>query len=332
MSGRCKSINGQEINCAQNNIPGRCPVDEREGQSSSSGVSSNHAENRWSASSLNPDATSPSGYGGTQGSFIGSLTAFQKNYSDNRGPDQTPLISCPDSMVRGNPAKKELSQFCYDTCMTGYEPAYICPNGASQCSNPQYICRAKCPGPSEGLGAWISTDYENASTCKYKYPNNIPSDPALFVACPDDGRFITQQVLQKGTNITIPECVKTTYLRNVTCPQGFLLGTNNQCIQGCNSAETILTIGNTLLCQASVGDTSRHEVDLVAIADRDRSAQNFKHRVLTRKSYGRGVGSDPGANVESSTASKIGTYGAVGGLFLLTGFAAYHLLKPKPKI
>lgn len=331
MSGRCKTVNGQEVNCAQNNIPGRCPVDEREALSSSTGVSANHSENTWSASSLNPDATSPSGYGGSQALFLANLSAYQKNYSDNRGPEQTPLISCPDGMVRGNSAIKELSQFCYDTCMTGYEPSYVCPNGASQCANPQFICIAKCPGPSEGLGAWISTYYENASTCKYKYPNNnLPTDPALFVACPDDGRFITQQVLQKGTNITIPECVKTTYLRNVTCPQGFLLGPNNQCIQGCNSSETILNVGGTMVCQGPVGDTGRHEIDLIAVSDRDRSAQNFKHRVLTRKSYGRGVGTDPGAYIESSTPTKIATYASIGGVVLLTGFAAYHLLKPRP--
>ena len=90
--------------------------------------------------------------------------------------------SCPRGMQPGVTSRQENTELCYDVCMPGYEEVSTCPNFAQTCSPNErsYLCRAKCPLPSEGLGPWKSIDSSPVFTCQYNYPGPVPSDPNLW--------------------------------------------------------------------------------------------------------------------------------------------------------
>jgi len=209
--------------------------------------------------------------------------------------------SCPAGMSSGSLTREENPNFCYDTCMPGYETTSSCPNLSQSCSPNEriYICRAKCPETSEGLGPWKTIDNGSVHTCAYNYPGPVPSDPNLWVPCPSDGRYEILSYLPTNVAISVatafrmePLCIRKTYLRNVTCPIGYnLQGTS--CVQACDSEDLVVTLpdGN-VVCQ-SPSTSQNHDTDWGAISDSQNALPNQKNKVLVRHVQSRGVGSDP---------------------------------------
>lgn len=251
---------------------------------------------------------------------------------------------CPDGMSIGLAANKENEALCYDDCIKGYTSESFCANGAASCDPDQlvYICRASCPSHNEGLGPWMPVDSAPLFTCAYKYPQGTPpSDPNLWISCPDDGRFFVLQNSPTDISVTAatalrkePLCVRKTYLRQSSCPNGFNAVTDTSklvtCIKACDSNEMIVTLpDNTVVCQATQSQSSRHDIDFVALADSSNCKAPFKHRILNRKNFTRGLGSDPNGGLSDPNAPKSPWYSSIL-TYLLIGvgiFVVFYVLK-----
>lgn len=277
--------------CLQNNTPGRCPS----------------------------KSTSP-----TNSRLVTLRNSVNSTTSD------TKLSDCPVGMEGGNPARNEQANLCYDVCQDGYEPVSFCNNNQPSCSNENLIfsCRAQCPRHSEGLGPWSEKNNNPIFSCTYNYPGNIaPTDPNLWVPCPDDGRFYTLQTLPlSDTSIstlvrTEPLCIRKSYLRRTTCPIGFTL-TNNECLSSCNSNDALVTDSNGITtCQSSLNHSTRHSFDLQALVDGSNAKKKFQGHVLLRKAFSRGLGSDPNQGLSDPSSTTIPTW-----LWIAAGVAAAFVL------
>jgi hypothetical protein len=320
----------KEVDCIQNGTEGRCPAISREQPNSQKYTFSTTAspENVIAKSgSINRQCNEKryrqwqqtggqSGMSRTQymqwKNSLALVDAYQASYpvGPSKGSDYygETYGQCPDGMVFGAAECQEATGQCYDVCMEGYEPVAFCSNGASACAQSLlvYACRALCPGPDEGLGPWVQVDLDGGVfTCAYQYPQGIvPKDPNLWVQCPEDGRYFVLNNTSTGAptstlNRKEPLCIRTQYLRQVTCPIGFneaaeTPGEAPQCLQACDSSEMIVTTSDgTVLCQAPPQSTNRHEVDFAAAVDSSNSKAPFRNRILRRKNFLRGQGIDP---------------------------------------
>ena len=233
--------------------------------------------------------------------------------------------SCPRGMQLGQPSRLENTELCYDVCMPGYEPVSTCPNFAQTCSPNErsYMCRAKCPETTEGLGPWKTIDSSPVFTCQYNYPGPVPSDPNLWVPCPADGRYEILQYLPTDVAVSVatafrqePLCIRKTYLRNVTCP----LGSNPDglsCKPACDSADLVITLPDgTVVCQ-SPSTSANHDTDFDAIADAPNAKPGQRSRVLVRQTKTRGLGSDPQQPaIAPATVPKANLYIIVGAVIV----------------
>lgn len=354
-----------ERDCAQNYTAGRCPAPQRIPASSQDyavpplsaltgrtgeALAALLANVKAKHSSLSVKTIDrlerTNAISGTQAAAARTFLAQLKTYQEARtkrsgGLTESATVECPPGMALGLVEAGENSGLCYDVCGDGYEPVAYCQNGASTCDLDQtvFACRALCPAPSEGLGPWIEADDPPLYTCAYQYPGaTVPSDPNLWATCPDDGRYTVLQDSPTDVSLTAqgrtePLCVRQTYLRANSCPMGFNRSLNvstgaTECTQACNSDEVIITTADgTVLCQQAPYDTTRLDVDLLALSDSSNAKAPYKHRVLGRKSFTRGLGIDPNAGVGDSSSGgssfrTIATYGgivvaALLGLFLL---------------
>jgi len=238
--------------------------------------------------------------------LVASVQKYQGSMlGDN---DSSEYGECPEGMEFGSKDCNENTGLCYDTCADGYYSVSFCSNGAQTCGPDKivYACRAGCPKQSEGLGPWAELNADPLFTCEYKYPNGIvPSDPNLWKSCPEDGRFFVLQSSPTDVSVSAadarrePLCVRKMYLRNSACPNGFNIESTGRagvstCIQACNSDEIVVTLpdGN-VVCQSGPSHNTRHDVDLVAVANSHQAKGPFKHRVLRRKNFKRSLGTDP---------------------------------------
>ena len=91
-----------------------------------------------------------------------------------------------------------------------------------------------------------------------------------------------------------------------------------------------MTLPSGVVCQSTPAQSKRHSIDFVAVADSDKTAPNFKHRVLTRHNFTRGLGSDANNGLSDPNTPGLGPTGktatAFGGVavVLLLGFAFFH--------
>lgn len=354
MSFRCATLNGLSIDCVQNNTPGRCPAPQivpinsavfAYSPSQDLGLTSPSAV-RQNASSMNSQCSaklfkdkklSREAFG----SVMQSMEAV-KAFQNSKATADEVNGSCPDGMAFGDPSCGENSSLCYDECATGYEPITFCANGQKTCNIDQTVmaCRALCPASDEGLGPWREVNADPLYTCAYVYAQGPPSDPNLWVQCPSDGRYNTLTSSPTDVSLTAtarqePLCVRQTFLRQSCCPNGFngiTDATTGQttCVQACNSTDVVVTLPSGVVCQSTPAQSKRHSIDFVAVADSDKTAPNFKHRVLTRHNFTRGLGSDANNGLSDPNTPGLGPTGktatAFGGVavVLLLGFAFFH--------
>jgi hypothetical protein len=237
-------------------------------------------------------------------------------------------------MLPGNEDFEENPAFCYDECMEGYERVASCPNLAKTCSPTErtFMCRAKCPDISEGLGPWKTVDQSPLFICDYNYPGPVPNDPNLWVNCPSDGRYDILQYLPTDVAVTVatairqtPVCVRKTYLRNVTCP----IGSNNDgasCQEACDSSDLVVTLGDgSVVCQSS-SQSPNHFTDWDAIADSYKAKPTQRSRVLVRSIVPRGIGQDPQAPDEPTPLPRQNILILVG-IILLSLFIFIFILR-----
>jgi hypothetical protein len=292
-------------------------------------------------SSLNDQCPAKRGLGTSFGAFQSSVSQYQQALGKSK--QAVPLGECPENMYFGSSACGENPALCYDRCTFGYEPIVTCSNGSNTCADDEkvYGCRAKCPAPEEGLGPWTSIDNAPLFTCAYAYPNGTsPSDPNLWTPCPDDGRYTALENSPTDVAVTFataarkePLCVRSTYLRKSTCPVGYneIANAGGQtCIQACDFNDIIVTLpDNTVVCQSSPSQNKRHEIDFVAVADSHNAKSSFRHRVSQRKSFGRGLGTDP--NLPTTPTNTIGLGLKAGGAIAGIGatFLLIHLLSKR---
>jgi hypothetical protein len=375
---RCNPVPGapsQEVDCVQNFSSGRCPArqtDPIDSATIASAITTEEPYNilaKWT--SINTQCAAQN-YGrwkrsnGASGmskseydAFTSKVSAIRrvqdahpkgpskasKYYGSTLGTTNNQYSECPPGMVFGSADCNEKVGLCYDECMDGYEPVWYCSNGAATCSYDLrvFACRALCPNPNEGLGPWSPVDSPPLYTCKYDYPRNIvPSDPNLWVQCPDDGRYSILNSSPTDVSVTFsqaarkePLCVRNTYLRQVTCPIGFIQTADSQnaatkCIKACNEGDTIITLpSGRVVCQQSPADNKRHDMDFVAVADSDQTKQQFQHRVLKRKNFTRGTGSDPNEGLQDPQTPPEGSTTTIVkiALIVLGVFAAFLLFK-----
>lgn len=254
------------LDCVQNATPGRCP------SKSSAPVNSRVVLNS------------------------------QLNSSDAPAPEPA---ECPLGMAPGVEARNESANLCYDICQAGYEPVSFCSNGQPTCSNENRIfsCRALCPSHREGLGPWTANNNNPIFTCSYNYPGNVvPADPNLWAQCPDDGRYtLLSSTSVNDTSLSAltrkePLCIRKSYLRRSTCPIGFT-EIGSDCFKACNANDALITASDgTMTCQSSTTQSSRFELDLSALTDGNAKSE-FKNRILIRKAFSRGLGSDPNSGL-----------------------------------
>jgi len=111
------------------------------------------------------------------------------------------------------------------------------------------------------------------------------------------------------------------------------------CMAACNSNEAFVKQGSTVTCQVmnpqNPQSSTRHEIDVIALGDQINTADPFKTRILKRKNFSKGPGTDPNIYLPSPSSGFLtnvttSTY-AAGGLatFVGVGFLAYNLLKKK---
>jgi hypothetical protein len=359
---RCLSdATGAPADCVQDFTPGRCPAPNNAPKESSKEFSSGvpyytYATGEASMhpikySSINKDC--PAKRARNKEISSQKYSNWQRNFESikNSQSSHKKLASndvygeCPTGMAFGDTDCKENSGLCYDVCINGYEPVFFCANGSSDCSPDDriYACRALCPASSEGLGPWKNVDADPLYTCAYSYPEGtVPADPNLWVPCPDDGRYVSLQ--QSPTDVSLiqvarkePLCVRKTYLRQSTCPVGYnpisTSKNTTSCIKACESHEILVTLknstGSEVFCQATNADSSRHDIDIIAVSDSQNSKAPFRHRVLQRKSYTRGLGQDPNAGVNSEPEAKSPWYGGLLKflVFGVLGFIGFMILR-----
>lgn len=321
-----------ELECAQNFHEGRCPALQKRPVGSSifgftlsmapydvlakrSSINTQCAAKRfreWATTGLGLNLQDYNAYL----TYLDSVQRYQAAHprgpgklSSNVAAETDQYGECPAGMVFGDRDCDETPGICYDECMEGYEPVTFCANGAKTCAlkDTVYACRAQCPAQDEGLGPWQAVNDGGVFTCRYQYPSGSPpTDPSLWVQCPDDGRYSTLTttstdvaLTQAAANRTPPQCVRNMYLRQSTCPIGFNGNTDaatglTRCSKACDADEVVLTLSDgTVACQAALKDTARHDFDFTAAADAQVTKPEFRHRVLRRKNYVRGRGSDP---------------------------------------
>lgn len=361
-----------EVDCAQNYVPGRCPAVQHAPVNSTIfqfNTNTPVQDVRVKVGSINTQCAdrqfkewkTSGGLGGLSRteylaykSYLDSLAQYQEAhqrgpnkmsafYNVDTQPDENQYGECPTGMVFGAASCDEAPGLCYDECMSGYEPVTFCSNGAKNCGPQEtvFACRALCPSPDEGLGPWREVSEAPVFACAYDYPQGVaPTDPNLFVQCPDDGRFYTLtssptdiSLTQSAAERTPPLCVRNTYLRHVTCPNGFNASTDivtllTKCNKACDASESVVLSGNDYVCQGTTSDQTRFDVDLTAVADGPLTKPQFRHRVLRRKNFVRARGADPNialpdpsVNPTPSQFAPLATYGSVGvavvaGIFL----------------
>ena len=362
VANRCKIFGGLELDCLQNNTPGRCPAFNY--------VPSESSERAFNIFTPVPDVRV--GYNSVSKQTNVKLTRDLKNgHKTNwtlaksekmsnqlegiknhqlykpkkKNVDYTfqdTMAQCPDGMAMGSTENNENPSFCYDLCYEqnghGYLPDSMCANGSQDCAPNEriYVCRASCPSPEEGLGPWRELPpSDNLYTCAYAYPNGVPTNPNLWIQCPDDGRFIILQNTPTDLGLTAASasrieglCVRKTYLRQTTCPVGYNRS-QDTCVTACDSNEMIVTLGDgTVVCQSTPVKSSRHEMDIIALADSHNSRDEFKSRILQRKSYVRGTGQDPNSGLGSDGLPEpwFGSIIKIGGVAII-GFVLFWLLK-----
>jgi hypothetical protein len=264
--------------------------------------------------------------------------------------------ACPIGMTLGNTDCGENTNLCYDNCIDGYEPVTYCNNGAQNCSgspeNIVYACRALCPGPNEGLGPWKAVDAWPVYSCEYQYPNGVaPKDPAAWVTCPDDGRYTILQSSPNGPLISSqaaqdrspPLCIRDTYLRHFTCPNGYNGSTDTttgttKCTEACDVGDMIVTLPDgTVVCQNVNIQNSKYQVDLLAVSNSNDTKPEFQHRVLRRLNLARGLGLDPNIGLQNPQAEPESpwlNYLKIAG-FVIVGIVLFIVIKgfvtPKSK-
>ena len=149
-------------------------------------------------------------------------------------------VVCPDGMQIGLPNTGEETNRCYDVCPTNFSPAEVCRKTGEMtqgtpltCENQGFVCVADCPN------GWQPKDVNGIQTCEYIYPNNkVPTDPALFVKCPDNGAFtnmeLTDSTAPNGAPMVPkpPVCIRKMIERNISCMVNFI-DIQGVCWQGC---------------------------------------------------------------------------------------------------
>lgn len=100
------------------------------------------------------------------------------------------------------PQNGEVPGLCYDRCLPNFKPVRLCvtsatdisvanENDANQCppNDLRYGCLPDCPRNWEP-----DNSTPGVYNCVYRYPGldkgKFPTDPALWVTCPEDGRFL----------------------------------------------------------------------------------------------------------------------------------------------
>jgi len=329
-----------EDDCAQNFVHGRCPAMQKVPVNSKDLVFSETTNtqdiliNHKSVNTQCPikqlkDFNNGANNGYTTAKFdakaakLADIRKYQTSYPT--GPHKTSRFfgadsyaTCPAGMVQGDADCNENNNVCYDICAHGYEPATTCKTGSSTCApeDTVFICRAKCPDLTEGLGPWKEKTEGQIFACEYLYPQEkVPSDPSLWVQCPDDGRFSVIQssptdvsIFPEGRNA--PLCLRKTYLRQSACfqsmnPQPDKVTGQITCVAACNANDIIVELPDgTIVCQTLPLQTDKLQLDYVAVADSHRAKNPFKHRVMTRLNLVRGLGSDPNVGIADPTVSK----------------------------
>ena len=368
-TNRCKESSHDpniEQDCAQNYVHGRCPalqkepVDSKKIQFTDTTSPENVLLNYKSINTQCPLKRLKDYTNGIQNNFpnekfvlkalqLANITQYQRSYptgpnkiSDNFGDK---YYTCPDGMVIGDDGCGENNNICYDQCAEGYEPVTSCNNGSTTCSieNTVYSCMAKCPASTEGLGPWKENNKGSVHTCEYVYPQ-VPSDPSLWVPCPDDGRFTVLQ--NSPTDISLapeartpPLCLRKTYLRQSAC----FVSTNpisdpttglTMCVAACNANDIVITNKDgQVVCQSVILQTPTLQLDLVAVSDSENAKPEFRYRTMTRLNLVRGYGTDPNVGIADPQAPKEPQWASFlkWGLIALAVIIAISFILPKSK-
>ncbi len=212
------------------------------------------------------------------------------------GPSPFSSIECPTGMKAALPSTREKQGFCYDECPDLFVAAEVCRTSgqiALTSSDPlncadadiQPICIASCPN------GWAAQRAHGANTCSYVYPNNVvPTNPDLFVDCPDNGAFITVGP-QGGTSSyvapTPPVCIRKQFQRNASCPLNYIL-LNGECIENCKNNSFPIVKNDQITCvnQCPMDGRYEHTIDL-------GSNNTLTDAQCIRKNQTNGNGLDP---------------------------------------
>ena len=331
-----------EVDCIQNYTSGRCPAQQKDASNDDvykfdivdisatnpfDVLTKYSSINKQCVSKLYRDYIQSSGTSGIPKSQFDAYISFLekvKKYQDihTNGPNklskwytlEDSYVECPANMEQGSALCQENNALCYDICIDGYEPVTYCRNGASTCdpANTVYACRALCPSENEGLGPWKPVTLPNGVfACEYQYPNGVPTNPNFWETCPEDGRYIILQTdLSTGATTTQgaadrkpPLCVRDTFLRQITCPNGFTEVFDSatgltSCQRACSEGDLTLTLDSgKVVCQNVQIQNSRYQYDLTAGADYEATKVEFRPRVMRRLNYARGIGLDPNIGI-----------------------------------
>lgn len=320
------STGGVPKKCALADQPGRCPTSKYVAPISAYANASKNVASRptgmpvrqFNTASLPKKHRTSSQDVAYQTYLQTTLTNLQNNWTyvaPLPSTGVTPLTDtnttvCPSGMVTALPNTLEKVGYCYDECPTGFNSAEICrttgemtQTGTLQCgaSDIQSICVADCPA---GWRSKILTG--NIQTCEYIYPNNkVPTDPALFVPCPDNGTFLpftnadTTGPLGQALKPTPPVCVRKIIQRNVTCPKNHY-EVNGQCIEGCqNGYIPIKQADGTFVCMQTCPSDNRMSSGLESQPGLQDDAQ------CIRKPQTNGPGLDPVSLLHSQDTSGL---------------------------
>jgi hypothetical protein len=325
---RCGTYNGESKICSLANQPGRCPVNKYITPIS---VYANSHKNvsirpngmpvrQFSKESLPKKHRTAALDSAYQSDLQTTLTNLENNFTYILPVPSTALTPlndsnttvCPDGMVTALPNTLEKTGYCYDECPTGFNSAEICRttgemtlSGTLQCQDTdiQYICVADCPA---GWRSKVLTG--NIQTCEYIYPNNkVPSDPALFVPCPDNGTFLpftmsdTTGPLGQSLKPTPPICVRKVIQRNSACPKNYF-EVNGQCIEGCQQGYIpIKQSDGTFTCMQSCPTDNRMSSGMESM----QSPGLQDDAQCIRKPQTNGPGLDPVSLLHSQDTSGI---------------------------
>lgn len=315
-----------EKDCAQDNQPGRCPARQYAPASSSDmgyvvGTLNALEDVAAVVVAYNSLNTSCQAYSAEEKTVRNNEQAIIKEYQDSNPTlsNGQPYVSCPEGMEIGDARCNENADLCYDKCDAGFEPVQVCSDGtlldadkasAGSISCPMskiaYVCRAKCPAPSEGYGVWEPRASAAAAWCEYRYPGPVPADPSLWQQCPDDGRYFNLSAATNGGVGKPPMCMRTQYMRQSTCPIGMneVKGAATRCVQACGPDEAlIVTVVNgksVIKCQKGCSQDGRYATDPKAVVDTN-AKEEFANRVCIRKNFAKGIGQDPQSGFKSAS-------------------------------